>query len=589
MQNTNFKVDPKLTNILGDAYRSTEKALKELIDNSWDAESENVWITLPSPMTDDPIIVRDDGSGMTSKEVEEVYLTIANDRLSRKGDLSPKKNRKIKGRKGIGKFAGLAAADVMKLQTKAKGDSTSVSISKSLLLQTKKDIENIDIPLVVESCKKDEHGTIITLSNLNHNLRFPQPTKLKQLLVLEYSREKDFNIFINDELVTHEDIEGEKFEKEIELENGKKAILKYTITEKPLPKKQSGIVVRVGGKVVGEPNYFGLDTVEDIPSKLTKHITGELETDELEEDVTADWSAILDNSIDFEEFGAEVKGNVAPNLKEKFKNQVNLAKARLQKTINHRLQKLPEYRRKFAYDALDKVLNRFYEDSDDRKTILVDLILDALEKDDYFQVCYEIERAKDSDVSLFAEALNDFGLTDMAILARQAQNRLIFLDDLDYLISKTETDEKMMHKAIEKNLWILGSQYNLMSSNITLSRILNDYLNKKYIGKRKSKRPDLLLNQNINENKLLIEFKTPSKSITREDETQAEKYRDDLSRIFPEGRIEIKVIGKSVTKNINPIYENNTGIDLTSYGSIISKARTELEWLIKELKTDQSV
>ncbi len=46
-----FRVDPRLTSLLGEGYRSTEQALKELIDNAWDADAENVWITLPDRMT----------------------------------------------------------------------------------------------------------------------------------------------------------------------------------------------------------------------------------------------------------------------------------------------------------------------------------------------------------------------------------------------------------------------------------------------------------------------------------------------------------------------------------------------------------
>jgi hypothetical protein len=33
-----FRVDPRLASLLGESYRSTEQALKELIDNAWDAD-----------------------------------------------------------------------------------------------------------------------------------------------------------------------------------------------------------------------------------------------------------------------------------------------------------------------------------------------------------------------------------------------------------------------------------------------------------------------------------------------------------------------------------------------------------------------
>ena len=50
-----FQVDSRLARLLSQEYPSTEKALKELVDNAWDADAENVHISLPAPMTDTPI------------------------------------------------------------------------------------------------------------------------------------------------------------------------------------------------------------------------------------------------------------------------------------------------------------------------------------------------------------------------------------------------------------------------------------------------------------------------------------------------------------------------------------------------------
>lgn len=73
-----FQVDSRLAILLGETYRSTEAALKELVDNAWDADANYVSITLPSPNTIDPVIIQDDGSGMTEREVRAEYLFVAN-------------------------------------------------------------------------------------------------------------------------------------------------------------------------------------------------------------------------------------------------------------------------------------------------------------------------------------------------------------------------------------------------------------------------------------------------------------------------------------------------------------------------------
>ena len=181
-----FRVDPKLTQVLGENYTNSEKALKELIDNAWDAEASEVHVTVPNILTDSPIIVQDDGSGMKTAELEAEYLNIASPRYSRKGERTPNLNRLVKGRKGIGKFAGLILASEMELITQAAGKRTRVLISKTALMEAREDLEKVPLPLeVTDATTPDTHGTTITLRLLNPRLSHIQPDKLKELPALD--------------------------------------------------------------------------------------------------------------------------------------------------------------------------------------------------------------------------------------------------------------------------------------------------------------------------------------------------------------------------------------------------------------------
>jgi HSP90 family molecular chaperone len=208
MSKANFKVDTSITSILGENYRSTEYALKELIDNSWDSDSETVNITMPEPFEKAEIIVEDNGSGMTEKEIRNEYLFIARSRTSRKGSITPYKNRKVKGRKGIGKFAGLLVAGEMILISKARGKQTTLQIVKDDLLKWREDLEKLDLPITTTDCDLSEKGTTIVLRKLNQNLHFPNPIRLSQLLITEYGRENDFEIRINDKPLDIQDLKG---------------------------------------------------------------------------------------------------------------------------------------------------------------------------------------------------------------------------------------------------------------------------------------------------------------------------------------------------------------------------------------------
>src|SRR3954465_3116505 len=107
MKHASFQVDPRLASLLGETYRCSDQSIKEPVDNAWDADATHVWINLPVAVTFDTVVVRDDGTGMTEPDVRHEYLRIARDRRASKGERTPERNRKVKGRKAIGKFAGL--------------------------------------------------------------------------------------------------------------------------------------------------------------------------------------------------------------------------------------------------------------------------------------------------------------------------------------------------------------------------------------------------------------------------------------------------------------------------------------------------
>jgi hypothetical protein len=576
-----FKVDPRLASLLSENYRSSEQALKELVDNAWDADAQNVHITLPVALTDGGIVVKDDGLGMTDREVQSEFLSIASDRRLRRGsDRTMKWNRHVKGRKGIGKFAGFVAAEVMEVVTRSNGKLTRLSINRDKLLKSARDLEQVQLPFTVGNCNKADHGTEITLTELNQKLAFPDPQRLRQLLVLEYGRERDFAIYVNGEALAHEDLPGEQFTGTVQFPDGRTGTLKYTLMESPKAGRYSGIVVRVGGKVVGKPFFFGLDEDENIPKKLLNRLVGEVEADALADDVTSDWGAFIENSTMFQSMRSQVKEHVTKNVEHVFKAEVNLAKARNQKAINERLAKLPQHRREFAEKALEAVMRRFYMEAPDKIDTLVSLVLDAFERDDYYAVCQKLDESKHSEVATVAEALESFGLLDMAMMAQQAVSRVRFLDALDALASNPETLEKDMHTALEKNLWVFGPEYGLMSSNVTLATVISKYTDEKFTGNRAVKRPDLFLSQNISKKYLLVEFKRPSHTLTRDDENQAEKYRDDLKPKF--GEMDIILIGKDVDRKAND--RNAPDVQMLSYCDVISAARTSLDWLISELR-----
>ncbi len=573
-----FQVDSRLATLLSQEYSSSERALKELVDNAWDADAEQVTVVLPKPLSGEPIIIQDDGTGMTEEELRRHYLSIASDRRSRRGERTSGKNRLVKGRKGIGKFAGLMAAASMSLETRARGQVCRITLRLDDLSQVE-DIEHLNIDLQSEACGPEQRGTTITLSDLNQGLAYPDAGRFRQILLQDYGRQDDFAIMIDGKRLDVDDVLGSYSEQEQELPHAGKVKLRFAISDGKSGLRQPGITLRVDGKSVGRPGFFGLDQRDDFPPKLLRKLYGEIEADGLRDHITAGWDAAVENS----ELLKEVEGYVQPILRDAYEQQyrkeIQLAQARLQRAILARLSALPEHKRRFADRAIKKILDRYYGEPESKVEPMVNVLLEAMERSDYRILLEHIAEATPGDVAGVAERLDEFGLAEMAFLVQQAAARQVFLDQLEALVRDTATTEAVLHKALERNLWVFGPEYSLFSSNSTLRRQVEDVLGKVYTGDKADKRPDLLLNENLSGKYLLIEFKRPSHALNHGDYVQAIGYRHELTK-YVGPAVQVLLVGGGRSADF-PTGNREPDVEDRIFGQVISTARRQIEWLLR--------
>lgn len=578
-----FSVDPRLATILGENYSSSERALRELIDNAWDAEAKTVRITLPPALTEEPIVIADDGNGMKEQEIRQEYLNIASPRISRKGDRTPNLNRLVKGRRGVGKFSGLILADEMEVVTVAQGVQTTILISKTALMAAGKDIEQVPLPVTVAPFPPENRGTTVTLRNLNPRLNFPQPDKLREILAYDYGREAGIALFINGEKVARHDIQGETFTKHYTLPNGSKATATYTISDKPVAGRNAGLILRAGEKAIGKPHHWGLEHDEQLTDRLRNRTVGEVKIESEAIELTAAGGDVIESDKGFEYLRKALQEDVKASLTQVHTNEVNLAKGRWTQLMKRRLESVPEHRRGIVEERLEKLISRSYQEGEkeERITVLINLALDALEMDEYWTVCREVEAAEKADVFIFAQALDKFGLTDLAFIGQQAERRRTFLDNLDKLAADPTTSEAQMHTALQHNLWIFGNEYSLMASNRQLQTIVKDFSDKIYKAKDEADRPDLLLAANVENRHLLVEFKRPALAVGRAAESQAVIYADTLSGQLGIS-LDILIVGGQVDTKLQSDFSGKR-TKFLAYRAVISTARTQLEWLLRQL------
>ena len=184
-------------------YDKVSAVIAELISNSYDADAQKVSIYAPmggylasktgGKITDKGLEIKvvDDGIGMTPEQMQDFYLIIGAERRSdsRRGSKSPIFNRKVMGRKGVGKLAPFGICKTIEVIS-AGGEITAITengkekkgyLTSHILLDydeivAKGEVANDDDldkpyqPIVgkFDGTLSDKPGTTIVLKNFNY-------------------------------------------------------------------------------------------------------------------------------------------------------------------------------------------------------------------------------------------------------------------------------------------------------------------------------------------------------------------------------------------------------------------------------------
>lgn len=135
--------------------------------------------------------------------------------------------------------------------------------------------------------------------------------------------------------------------------------LTFKIMNQRQPERRSGIAIRVDGKIVGKPGFFGLEEDETIPKDILRRIFGEISADGLE--VTADSGAVIENSKQCAAIEEWARGQIRAAIEKTFKRELNLQKARFTRAVELRLAAMPEHRREFAQRTVERFIRRHYD------------------------------------------------------------------------------------------------------------------------------------------------------------------------------------------------------------------------------------
>lgn len=175
-----------MARLLGrESVSSDVAALFELVKNSYDADATDVTISFEdfssANSKDGKIIIEDNGDGMTYDEIKYNWMVIGT--YSKDDKTKTKRDRRVVGNKGIGRFATERLASEATIITKPRKSKEEVRLYLDWNSYEGKNITFNDIEHDVEHIleREDEkiYGTTIILTNLRENWNSEKILNLK--------------------------------------------------------------------------------------------------------------------------------------------------------------------------------------------------------------------------------------------------------------------------------------------------------------------------------------------------------------------------------------------------------------------------
>ena len=154
-------------------YSNVPAVLSEAVANAWDADARNVSIEIDADPWSGKITIQDDGHGMTVEDANERYLHVGYERRKAvNGARTPRFQRLVMGRKGIGKLSLFSIARTVEIHSVRESERHGFRMDAGRIEEAIKDGEGGEYfpdPVSSEDVGL-EVGTRIILTNMKRQL-----------------------------------------------------------------------------------------------------------------------------------------------------------------------------------------------------------------------------------------------------------------------------------------------------------------------------------------------------------------------------------------------------------------------------------
>jgi len=524
-------IQPKIISHLGiNLYTSLPAVISEMIANSWDACSPTVHITAASgEITPDyEIIIKDLGNGMSFEQLNDMYLQVGRDRRVDDGDEICNGDRKVLGRKGIGKFSVFGVAETVSIHSVHDGKSTKFEMNVEKIKNTENDVYKPDI-IENDVDTDDPNGVTIVLKNLKRTKAI-NIDELKSGIASRFMLFNDsFQVYLNDELITIEDRNMGDIEFTWDIDedidghadwhvNGTIWAKKGTIREE----YNRGITVFARGRLIQEPSFFGATSGKEF---AYSHLFGQLTADFLDDE--HDNTSTNRASINFEsEEGLSFRDWAHEKITEMSEKWAEGRIAKRTNTITENeevktwMKGLTKTERKSAKSILNSIVKNDNL-SDEQALDLFSYVKDTFSYRAFQDLADQIDAHGPDDAPLIIDLFKQWEHLESREMYKIMKGRISAIKKLREFIDDGSS-EREVQKYLKQFPWVLNPKWTIVEEEATYSKLLREYFTEDEVPEE-NKRLDFLCFSSWGEF-IILELKKPSAVIGVKEINQLRDY-----------------------------------------------------------------
>ncbi len=486
-------------------YSTLPPVIAELVSNAWDANATTVNITIPTALIkadSSEIIVKDDGLGMSDKDIRKAYLVVGRDRRKEEGrDTTPPPfSRKLMGRKGIGKFSAFGVAGEIEIESIKGGDNSRLKLNYKQL-EDSASKRKILLPPLSPSGTITE-GTKITLRQISkfHSRIIPIQT-IRRGLARRFSiigPLNKFEIIINDTPITPEerdlksllqkDAGGKPYLWEynnVEVKDGTGWTVSgwigaYDKTRTLDEGIGYGITIMARGKLVQEPFVFDTSVGQQY---ALSYLVGELHAEfvDAEEDTigTTRNSLVWDTDANkaLLEWGQKEVNRIAREwaAKRSADNEAELDKNPIYQGFKKQANLMENKRAaKIADTLIRNTIKKDILSTPEQLEATVQMCLDYLEFDAFIDIAQDLNESGIEDIPKLIDLFYEWEIIEAKEMMTVTKGRIQTIEKLQNLIDTNALEVPTLHNFLKTFPWVLDPRWNLIADEKRYSDLLRD-------------------------------------------------------------------------------------------------------------------